>query len=656
VIHVYGIAKNFGKRLLFRNLDLTIQPDDRIGLVGANGTGKTTLFRLLAGEEEPDEGRIDRRRGVRVGFLHQEIRVQRGGTVLAEVIHSVADVTRLERERHELEQALHDATPEEAELLARRLSEVQELFHHLGGYELESRAREILAGLGFTEADLTRPLAEFSGGWHMRLELAKLLLQDLDLLLLDEPTNHLDLESIQWFEQFLASFRGAYVLVSHDREFLNRAIRRIVEVTPGGLRDYPGNYEKYREMREHDDEIQARRCEEQQARIREIEDFIARNRVRKDRAPQVQSRIKELERMERLEAPVSSKHIRLQFPPAVRSGGTVLELRDATMRYGALSVFEDVAFSLLRDERVCLVGRNGAGKSTLLRVLAGVQRLTGGECVVGHNVSIQYFAQHQLEALNLQNSVQREVEQAATYETNPIVRSLLGAFLFSGDDADKKIEVLSGGEKSRVALAKMLVRHANLLIMDEPTNHLDITSREVLERALLDFGGTLLFTSHDRQFIDHVATKVVEVRGGQLHHYLGNWSYYAWKKARLEEDQPRPGQDDVQRSATARDRDRDRKRREAEARNQLSRVLKPLKTEFEDLENRIQYLEIQVADLDTELSDPGTHRQGERVRQLSAERGDLMRELTAAMTRWEGLGTEIERVEREGLAVFLGED
>ena len=655
------LTKHFGKRTVFSNVTFMIRPDDRIGLVGANGTGKTTLFRVLAGEMEPDDGVIQRQRGVRIGFLPQEIRVHQRGILLPEVVRSVFDVEKAERERHEITEALKIASPEEAERLARHLAALDDRFAHAGGYEIETRAKEVLGGLGFDERDFARNIDELSGGWHMRIELAKLLLSDLDVLLLDEPTNHLDLETIQWFESWLKQYKGAYVMVAHDREFLNRTIERILEVTPTGLREYPGSYDTYRKRRAEDDLLLEKRAAEQQARIREIEDFIARNRVRKDRAAQVQSRIKMLEKIERIELPRHSKGIHFKFPPAARSGETVLELKRATKRYGDHTVLRQLDLGILREERVALVGLNGAGKSTLLTILAGVNDLTEGERVLGHNVSLQYFAQHQLEALTLTNTVQKEVESAATWDTHPIVRGLLGAFLFSGDDVEKPVGVLSGGEKSRVALAKMLVRSSNLLILDEPTNHLDIDSREVLEQALLSFGGTVVFTSHDRQFIDHVATKVIEVRAGDLHHYLGNYTYYAWKKAHLEEDRPEQrraapsrGKDAGQEptraeradDARAREGDKDRKRREAEARNALHRKLKPLKDELDEVENAITLFEIRQDTVDRDLADPDVYKDAERVRQLNAERAEIQRDLARAMSRWEQLGAEIEAIEK----------
>ena len=649
MIHLIGVEKRFGKRTLFTKVNLHVRPDDRMGLVGANGTGKTTVFRILTGEVEPEEGEVNRRKGLRIGHLHQEVVVQRGGTLLADVVASVEEVESLKAEQARLEDRLAEAGEDELEALAARLGHAQDRFLGVGGYEVEGRAREILAGLGFSESDFKRDLRAFSGGWHMRVELAKLLLQDLDLLLLDEPTNHLDLETIEWFERFLASFGGAYILVAHDREFLNRTVKRIVDVTPDGIREYPGNYDTYRERVQRDDELALKRYQEQQARIREIEDFVARNRARKDRATQVQSRLKQLEKIERLKPPrASGRSMHFQFPPAPRSGATVLTLRGVDMAYGEHKVFEALDLAVMREERIALVGLNGAGKSTLLKLIAGTLTPTAGERLLGHNASLQYFAQHQLDALDLGRTVQAEMESAATSETMAFVRSLLGAFLFSGEDVDKLVAVLSGGEKARVALGKMLLKSANLLVMDEPTNHLDIESREVLEQALKRFGGTIVFTSHDRTFIENVATKIIEIDAGALHHYLGNWSYYLWKKARMEEDRPEADPSEGAPSEAApsrRDEERERRRDEAQRRNERFRLLRPLKEEMEALEARVEELEARAATIDEELSDPEVYQDTERVRALNQERSAGARELEALMTRWEALGEQVEALE-----------
>lgn len=660
MIRAIDIGKHFGKRTLFEGLSVHIRPHDRVGLVGANGTGKTTLFRMFTGEAEPDEGSIARRKDLRIGYLPQEIQPHDGGELLKEVVRSVIDLDALEAERVKLGDELNHASDEQAEAISHKLAALEDRFVHAGGYDIEGRAGEILSGLGFHAREFKRLVSEFSGGWHMRIELAKLLLQDLDLLLLDEPTNHLDMETIQWFEGFLAAFKGAFVLVAHDREFLNRTIKRIVEVTPNGIRDYRGNYDTYRERRVEDDALLEKRFIEQQGRIRELEDFIVRNRARKDRAAQVQSRVKMLDKIVRIIPPSRQKGIHFHFPPAPRSGESVLELRQAAKSYGQHRVFENVDLSVLRGERVALVGYNGAGKSTLLRVLADDLPLSSGERVLGHKVSVQYFAQHQLDALNLANTVQNEVEQVSTTESRPYVRSVLGAFLFSGDDADKRIQVLSGGEKSRVAIAKMLVRSANVLIMDEPTNHLDITSREVLEQALTRFAGTIIFTSHDRAFIDTVATKVIEVRDGDLHHYLGNFQYYQWKKASLEEDQPEsvaPNRAPCRAPKAAaslepaddrpREQDRDRKRREAEARNARHKLLKPLQRQLDDLETKIAYLEIQIETADKALADSEIYQDSAQVQQVNEERADAARSLVSALSRWEDVGAKVEAIQAE---------
>ncbi len=668
MIHLETISKRFGPQVLFSNVDLHIGPEDRIGLVGANGTGKTTLFRVITGEGSVDDGTIKRNKGLRIGYLPQEMDPRQGRGLFVDVVDSVRGFRELQERRAELEAALHDATDEEAERIAHALGEVEERFQHIGGYTLEAEAREVLIGLGFSRDDFERPLSEFSGGWHMRVELAKILLNHPDLLLLDEPTNHLDLESMQWFESYLATFKGSYVIVAHDRAFLNRTVRRIVDVGPSGLREYPGSYDRYRRLKTEEEALLEKRFQEQQVRIRELEDFIARNRTRKDRARQVQSRIRQLEKMEKIELPRRSKGIRFQFPQPPRSGNDVLRLEGVKKRYGDWTVFGGIDLHLLQKERVALVGQNGAGKSTLLKILAGRLALDGGERVLGANVHLDYFAQHQLEALHPENTVFLEMLSGRSGATMPLARAILGAFLFSGDDVDKKVMVLSGGEKSRLALAKLLLAPANLLILDEPTNHLDIDSREVLEAALSRYEGTLVFTSHDRAFINVLATKVVEVAqgpgapgtGSTLTPFPGNYDYYAWKRRKMEAD----GTEGSKKQAAAvpeaaRDRDahqeaslgrsrqagREKKRIEAEKRNRLYRKVRPLREELERLEAQVARGEERLARLEARLKERDFYLDPARSGKALEEYAALKSRLEKEMARWAELAEKIETLE-----------
>src|SRR2546426_178596 len=533
MIQVEEIAKAYAGQQLFGALSWRIADGERIGLVGPNGAGKTTLCRLLAGLEEPDAGRISRPRETTVGYLPQEVAASPAGSVLTEALSGFGEVWRVEREMEEVAAALGGVPHgDESDALTARYGDLQHRFEALGGYRLETAAKAILGGLGFREADFARPLAEFSGGWRMRAALARLLLLRPSLLLLDEPTNHLDIESLEWLEGFLADYDGTVVLVSHDRYFLNRMVTSIAELGPSGVTVYPGDYDDYlveRAARRGPLQAQARN---QAKRIAEVERVLERFRYQATKARQVQSRIKMLGRMERVEVEREARGIRFGFPQPPRTGRRVASLRSIHKAYGDNVVYAGVDFEVERGMRVALVGPNGAGKSTLLRMLAGVLPFERGERVLGVHVAVHYYAQHQLDALTISATILEELERAAPELGQTRLRTILGAFLFSGDAVEKKIAVLSGGEKARVALAKMLVRPAALLCLDEPTNHLDLASREVLERALATFPGTIVFISHDRYFINRIATSIVEITRGSLVVHQGNYDDYLAAKTR----------------------------------------------------------------------------------------------------------------------------
>ena len=486
LIQAEGITKGFGGQDLFQDLSWQITGGQRVGLVGPNGAGKTTLCRILAGLEEPDAGRVSQARGATVGYLPQDVAGAAATSVLGEALSGFDEVWRLEREMEEVAAALAAAPTER---LTEQYGELQHRFEALGGYRLETEARAILSGLGFAAADLARPLAELSGGWRMRAALARLLLLRPSLLLLDEPTNHLDLESLAWLESFLASYEGTVVVVSHDRYFLNRMVSSIADLGPGGITLYPGDYDDYLVEREARRELLAAQARNQAKRVAEIERFIERFRYQATKARQVQSRIKMLERIDRVEVEAESRRIHFSFPEPPRTGRRVASLHGIHKAYGDLVVYAGVDLDIERGERIALVGVNGAGKSTMLRILAGVLPFDRGERTLGAHVVAHYYAQHQLDALDPSRSVLEELEVVAPDAARTRLRTILGSFLFSGDTVDKKIAVLSGGEKARLALAKMLTRPAALLCLDEPTNHLDLVSREVLEAALAGFPG-----------------------------------------------------------------------------------------------------------------------------------------------------------------------
>jgi len=516
MISIQQISKRFGGRVLFREASLRIGMEDRVALVGPNGAGKTTLIEMIAGRLTPDAGTIAINKKAVIGYLTQELEAHEGKTVLDEVLSGSADVSSLEHHMRLLEEEIATAPAEAAEDLLAHYGELQTKYENLGGYSREARAREVLFGLGFKEKHLARPMEMLSGGWRMRAALAKLLLSGPDVLLLDEPTNHLDLESVIWLESFLAVYAGAILLISHDRNFMNRLATRIAEVDRQQLVSYTGNYDQFVALKAQTQEILEATAKNQQKKIDQTQAFVDRFRAQATKARQVQSRIKMLEKMEKVETAPRQKRVRFSFPEPPRSGESVIRLIDVDKSYDDNPIYRGLNVELRRGERVALVGPNGAGKSTLLKLLAGVLPYEKGERKLGHNVTQAYYAQHQLDLLTPDNTVLDEITLAAPLEEQSFLRAILGRFLFSGDDAKKKVAVLSGGEKSRLALAKMLIRPANFLLMDEPTNHLDIPSREAFEQALDSYEGAMLAVTHDRYFIDRFAQRVLALENGQL--------------------------------------------------------------------------------------------------------------------------------------------
>jgi ATP-binding cassette subfamily F protein 3 len=536
MIHVENLDKSYGERVLFEDVSWHVKKQDRIGLAGPNGAGKTTLLRMLAGMEEPDRGSIRMASDTTIGYLPQDGLVHAGRTVYDEVVLAFQELLALKEEQHQIEDKLSQATHDDGgdhERLLERYAEVMDRFKHLGGYEIDARVADVLKGLGFTLADQQRKTEEFSGGWQMRIALAKLLLARPNLLLLDEPTNHLDLPARNWLEEYLQDYPGSVVLVSHDRYFLDATVKRITQVELRTLTDYHGNYTHY--LVEHAARMERLR-EAHRRQSEEIEKttaFINKFRYQATKARQVQSRIKMLDKVDRIEIPPERKKIRFKFPDAPKPGRVVLELKGLRKAYGEHVVLRHVDVTIERGDRIALVGPNGAGKSTLMRLLAGVDRPDDGLRLAGHQVMIDYFAQDQAAVLNGTHTVYEEMTSASPTTMVPMIRHILGGFLFSGDDVYKRVGVLSGGERNRLALAKMLLTPSNVLLLDEPTNHLDLDSKEVLLDALSDYGGTLTFVSHDRYFVDKLATKVIDVGGGEALLYPGGYEdFLDWKKQR----------------------------------------------------------------------------------------------------------------------------
>jgi ATP-binding cassette subfamily F protein 3 len=665
VIQVESVSKGYGGQTVLREVTWRIAERERIGLVGPNGAGKTTMCRILAGIEEPDAGRVSRPRHVTVGYLPQEVAGGTTGSVLAESLGGFEDVWALEREMEEVATAL-EASPTEP--LTERYGDLQHRFEALGGYRLETAARSILTGLGFSASDLARPLAEFSGGWRMRAALARLLLLAPSLLLLDEPTNHLDLESLGWLENFLAGYDGTVVVVSHDRYFLNRMVTSIADLSPAGITVYPGDYDEYLVEREARRQLLEAQARNQAKRIAEIERFIDRFRYQATKARQVQSRIKMLDKVERIELEGVTKRIHFAFPEPPRTGRRVASLRGIHKAYGDNVVYRGMDFEVERGDRVALVGENGAGKSTLLKILAGALPFDRGERTLGPHVAVHYYAQHQLDALTPGHTVLEEIIAAAPHMPHTRLRAILGAFLFSGDSVEKKVTVLSGGEKARLALAKMLVRPAALLCMDEPTNHLDLGSREVLEDALAVFPGTIVFISHDRYFINAIATSIVEVAHGVLTRYLGSYDDYLAAKAspapappaarsaapmkvpappakpsRAAGDSARPA---PRPAGPAHERTPPPAAPAAAPRARLikkapSAEVRALRKRVEEVEKTIQALEARLEEIAAALSDPALYTDGDRVRAVSSERKSAEEQMTWLMREWESLSTEL---------------
>jgi ATP-binding cassette subfamily F protein 3 len=635
VIALETVSKAYGGQSLVRDCSWRIGRGERIGLVGPNGAGKTTLCRILAGIEEPDAGRVHRDTGVTVGYLPQEVSGSDELTVLAEALSGFEEVWRLEAQLEEL--AARMAGPGADPVLTERYGEVQHRFEVSGGYRLESQAKVILGGLGFKLDDLHRSLAVFSGGWRMRAALARLLLLRPDLLLLDEPTNHLDLESLQWLEGFLSAYEGTVVIVSHDRYFLNRMVTAIAELSGGTVVVYAGDYDHFLVEREARHALLEARQRNQAKRVAEIERFIDRFRYKASKARQVQSRIKMLGKVERIEIGPRARRVHFKFAQPPRTGRLVARLTGVHKAYGDNVVYAGVDFAVERGERVALVGVNGSGKSTLLKMLAGVLAFEGGERTLGANVQAHYYAQHQLDALDPARTVLEELERADPQASMERLRTLLGCFLFSGDAVDKRIAVLSGGEKARVALAKMLVRPAALLCMDEPTNHLDLASKEVLEDALQSFTGTIVFISHDRYFINRIATEVVEVDRGRLTVFVGDYDDYLSRKAvavvtppPVAPPRPEPGVVD-----------RPGRTEKRAGRKDLERQIKAIRSRLVAVERQIHELEARLAEIGSALADPELYRDGQRAREIAQSRKETEEQVAWLMKEWEDLSVQL---------------
>ena len=646
MLTVTSLTKSFGTRTLFCNLSFSVTAGDRLAVVGPNGSGKTTLLEILTGAMEYDSGSIHLQRGANMGYLEQEAPGNPDNELLREVASARTGAERLAQKREliHLELSETDDPPHQA-FLMRELGEIEAHYEHSGGYTVEFEAKTILSGLGFREDDFTRTLREFSGGWRMRAGLAKLLLVEPDILLLDEPTNHLDLDAIIWFEKYLHDYAGAVILISHDRAFINRMATRILAFEPEGFRLHCGDYESYRAAREKEEEIITATIKNQERFIEGEMRFINRFRAKNTKATQVQSRMKRLEKLELATALRKPPTVRIRIPESPRSGKHVVSLEHAAFSYDGTLLYHELHFTLGRGDRVAVVGPNGAGKTTLLKILAGILTPTSGKRTLGYNVSAAYYAQHQTEQLLAHNTALDEMKRVAMDETEERLRTMLGSFLFRGDEVRKKVAVLSGGEKARLALAKLLIRPANLILMDEPTNHLDIPSRDMLAEALTSYDGTLMLVTHDRDLIDRVATHITEIQDGNLTLYHGNYSDYLYRKNSANPPVPSPAEEKPE-AAVSNQRiiDKERRRQEGELRNRFYRESKHLQNRVRGIEQEMEKNDRRLKEIERILENPASCADRESFNRSLNEYEALRNRNAALNDEWVERSLELEAV------------
>lgn len=639
MVSVSNISYYIGGRALYESASMFIKPKDKIGLIGLNGRGKSTLLRIINGEMKLDAGSISKSGDCTIGFLNQDLlSYQTDDSILEVAMGAFQEVVKIEREMEAVIKKLETTYDEE---LVEKLSRLQEKYEHLDGYTIQSKAEEVLEGIGFPTKDLHRPLKEFSGGWRMRVMLSKLLLERPSLLMLDEPTNHLDLPSIEWVENYLRNYEGAVIIVSHDRTFLDNVITKTVEVTNQQLVTYEGNYSFYLEEKELRQQIQQNAYENQQQKIRQTERFIERFRSKATKARQVQSRIKALDRMDMIDEIVDdSAAVNFKFRFSQQPGRFIVTLKNISKAYGSLQLLNDTSISIERGDKIALIGANGKGKSTLLRILAGTE-LVEGERVMGFNVIQAFYAQHQLESLGVENEILEELKQSGSGKTDQELRSVLGCFLFSEDDVFKKIKVLSGGEKSRVALARTLISEANFLLLDEPTNHLDFISENILIQALQQYAGSFVVVSHNRYFVSQVANKIWYIENQQIKEYPGTFEEYEYWRKKNETAPPLP-----EKTEKKTEKPKPVVSNDTATRNSIN-TLKSLERDLSKAEEAVATLEEQKGKIEAELASPEVFNSREKLREVKDRFEKISNDLAAANKKWEDLAEAIDALSSE---------
>lgn len=638
MLSINNLSFYFGSRPLYEDVSLHIKPKDRIGLIGANGTGKSTLLRLITGEYKPDKGDISRSGECTIGFLNQDLlSYDSQESILHVAMQAFEEAMALQKK---IDEVLKEMETDYKDSLVDKLTKLQERFEALDGYSIQSKAEEILEGLGFSTKDLEKPLKTFSGGWRMRVMLAKLLLAKPSLLLLDEPTNHLDLPSIQWIEKYLESYEGAIIVVSHDRYFIDNTVKTVVEVAQQNLHIYAGNYQFYLEEKALRSEIQRGAFENQQSKIRQTERFIDRFKAKASKARQVQSRVKSLERMDMIEDVVEENaRVNFRFKFNKNPGRTILSLKNISKSYGDLNILKNTHAIIERGDKIALIGANGKGKSTLLRIIAGTENIEG-ERTEGHNVLQGFFAQHQLEALNVNNTMLDELKEAGSDKSELELRTVLGCFLFSNDDVFKKIKVLSGGEKSRVALAKTLISEANFLLLDEPTNHLDIVSVNILIQALQQYEGTYIVISHDRHFVSQVANKIWFIEDNEIKEYPGTYEEYCyWQEQRVKNP--------VSQASPSVPKKTEEKpvKNNTDPGKDILKELKSLQNQLDKTEAKITELENKKSKLEEELAKPDVYSNVQKLADTNSQYELLRQQMEEEQQKWDEYAEKIQELE-----------